>query len=50
MHRAIERLLADGSLRARVAADGERIRAADGKVVAADLIEGLGLRRRAGEL
>jgi MGT family glycosyltransferase len=45
---AIDRLLADADLRATMAANGERIRAADGKVKAADLIEQLGRRRRAG--
>ncbi|HTG47785.1 MAG TPA: glycosyltransferase [Actinomycetota bacterium] len=45
---AVDRLLADTDLRARMAANGERIRAADGKRVAADLIEGLGRRPRDG--
>jgi MGT family glycosyltransferase len=47
---AVDRLLADRDLRTRMAAAGERIRAADGKRVAADLIEQLGRRRRAGEV
>jgi MGT family glycosyltransferase len=39
MHGAIGRLLGDAPLRARLAAEGERIRAADGLRHAADLIE-----------
>jgi hypothetical protein len=39
---AIDSLLADGSLRARLAAEGKRIRAADGLRHAADLIEAAG--------
>ena len=38
---AIDRLLADANLRVTMAANGERIRATDGKVKAADLIEKL---------
>jgi UDP:flavonoid glycosyltransferase YjiC (YdhE family) len=45
---AIDRLLADEHLRATMASGGERIRANDGKRTAADLIEQLGMRRRAG--
>jgi MGT family glycosyltransferase len=36
---AVDRLLADGDLRTRMAREGERIRAQDGKTMAADLIE-----------
>jgi UDP:flavonoid glycosyltransferase YjiC (YdhE family) len=36
---AVDRLLADGDLRTRMAREGERIRAQDGKTIAADLIE-----------
>jgi MGT family glycosyltransferase len=39
---AVDSLIADTDLRARVAAEGERIRAADGTRVAADLIEQVG--------
>jgi MGT family glycosyltransferase len=46
LHAAIARLLGDADLRARMAANGEGIRAHDGKVVAADLIERLGRERR----
>lgn len=42
MVNAIDSLLADSSLRARLAAEGERIRAADGLRHAADLIEAAG--------
>jgi UDP:flavonoid glycosyltransferase YjiC (YdhE family) len=42
LHGAIDRLLGDRTLRATVSANGDAIRARDGKVVAADLIEGLG--------
>jgi UDP:flavonoid glycosyltransferase YjiC (YdhE family) len=45
LHAAIDRLLGDDALRARLAADGEAIRAADGLRVAADAIEKLGLER-----
>ena len=45
---AVDTLLADTHLRHRMAANGDRIRAADGKRVAADLIEDLGRRRRSG--
>lgn len=45
---AIERLLGDVALRARMARAGEEIRRRDGKRKAADLIEALGRRRRAG--
>ena len=44
MHGAIERLLGDAALQARLAESSERIRAADGGSRAADLIEQLGLR------
>ena len=44
MHGAIDRLLGDAGLRARLAASSARIRAADGAGRAADLIEALGLR------
>jgi MGT family glycosyltransferase len=47
---AVDRLLTDEDLRTRMAAAGERIRAHDGKRVAADLIEQLGRRRRAGDV
>ncbi|MDP9331276.1 MAG: glycosyl transferase [Actinomycetota bacterium] len=43
---AIDRVLGDEILHARLRATGEQIRARDGKVIAADLIEGLGRRRR----
>jgi UDP:flavonoid glycosyltransferase YjiC (YdhE family) len=46
IHDAIERLLGDEVLRARMRAQGQRIAAADGKTVAADLIEELGRARR----
>ncbi|CAN5824703.1 glycosyltransferase [soil metagenome] len=46
MSAALDRILGDEALRARVAAAGERIRSADGVRRAADLIEGLGLSRR----
>jgi MGT family glycosyltransferase len=39
LRRAVDRLIADADLRATMAANGERIRAADGKAKAADLIE-----------
>jgi MGT family glycosyltransferase len=48
MHEAIERLLGDAALRERMAAEGAEIRRRDGKVKAADLIEDLGRRQRAG--
>jgi MGT family glycosyltransferase len=48
MHEAIERLLGDAALRERMAAEGTEIRRRDGKVKAADLIEDLGRRQRAG--
>lgn len=44
MHGAIERLLADGALKARLARASTRIQAADGAGRAADLIEDLGHR------
>ncbi len=44
MHGAIDRLLGDAGLRARLAESSARIRAADGAGRAADLIEALGLR------
>jgi UDP:flavonoid glycosyltransferase YjiC (YdhE family) len=47
---AVDRLLADAPLRTRMEAEGRRIRAGDGKIRAADLIEALARRRRAGEL
>ncbi len=50
MHDAIERLLGDAALRERMARHGEEIRRRDGKTRAADLIEALGRRYRAGEL
>jgi MGT family glycosyltransferase len=43
LHGAIERLLGDAVLRARMAADAERIRAFDGVRVAAERIEAVGL-------
>ncbi|GIM91639.1 glycosyltransferase [Paractinoplanes toevensis] len=43
LHSAIDRLLGDEELRARLAADAEAIRAADGVRVAADAIEQIGL-------
>ena len=46
MGEALERVLGGEDLRARVAAAGERIRAADGVRRAADLIEGVGLSQR----
>jgi MGT family glycosyltransferase len=46
LHAAIERLLEDPSLRSRMTANGHAIRARDGKIVAADLIESLGRARR----
>jgi MGT family glycosyltransferase len=48
MHTAIERLLDDADLRARMAASSEEIRHRDGKRSAADLIENLGRKHRAG--
>jgi UDP:flavonoid glycosyltransferase YjiC (YdhE family) len=42
LHGAIERLLGDRALRATMSANGDAIRARDGKVVAANLIEALG--------
>jgi MGT family glycosyltransferase len=50
MHEAIEGLLDDASLRERLAAEGAEIRRRDGKTKAADLIEDLGRRRRAGDV
>jgi MGT family glycosyltransferase len=47
---ALDRLLADSRLHARMAAEGVRIRANDGKRKAADLIESLAQRSRAGVL
>jgi UDP:flavonoid glycosyltransferase YjiC (YdhE family) len=44
MHGAIERLLGDAGLKARLADASTRIRAADGAGRAADLIEAVGLR------
>ncbi|CAN5594947.1 hypothetical protein BH24CHL9_BH24CHL9_11290 [soil metagenome] len=46
MAAALDRVMGDEALRARVATAGERIRAADGVRRAADLIEGVGLSRR----
>jgi MGT family glycosyltransferase len=43
---AVDRLIADQALRARMAAHGQAIRACNGKRVAADLIEGLGREAR----
>ena len=43
---AVARSLVDGDLRRRMAVEGERIRARDGKTRAADLIEGKALRDR----
>ncbi|MFN8519762.1 MAG: glycosyltransferase [Chloroflexota bacterium] len=48
LHGAIERLLGDAALHARLAEASIRIRAADGAGLAADLIEDLGLRTTAG--
>jgi MGT family glycosyltransferase len=42
LREAVDRLLADGDLRTRMAREGERIRAHDGKTKAADLIEAIG--------
>jgi len=42
---AVDRLLADTDLRTRMASIGETIRAADGKTVAADLIEAVARSR-----
>jgi MGT family glycosyltransferase len=39
---AVDRLLVDGDLRTRMAREAERIRAQDGKALAADLIEAIG--------
>ncbi|MDH4112700.1 MAG: glycosyltransferase [Actinomycetota bacterium] len=44
---AVDRLLTDDGLRTSMSASGEAIRAADGKRVAADLIERVGRERRA---
>jgi UDP:flavonoid glycosyltransferase YjiC (YdhE family) len=44
---AVDRLLADTSLRARLAAVGEAIRGRDGLRVGADAIEQVGLKHRA---
>jgi MGT family glycosyltransferase len=44
MHHAIDRLLGDSALKARLAGSSARIRGADGAGRAADLIEELGLR------
>ncbi|MET0800209.1 MAG: nucleotide disphospho-sugar-binding domain-containing protein [Actinomycetota bacterium] len=46
LREAVDRLAADDGLRTRMAADGRRIRGADGTLVAADLIEGVGRRHR----
>ena len=43
---AVGQLLADGDLRRRMAVEGERIRARDGKTRAADLIEETAVRHR----
>ncbi|MGE5460876.1 MAG: glycosyltransferase [Solirubrobacterales bacterium] len=45
---AVDRLLSDAELRERMAANGARIRAADGKRKAADLIEAVGRDRGTG--
>jgi MGT family glycosyltransferase len=44
LRQAVDRLLADGDRRARLAGHGEQIRSRDGKTKAADLIEALGRR------
>ena len=46
---AVDRLLADADVRSTMEANGARIRANDGTRVAADLIEDLGRRGRAGD-
>ncbi|GAA2605032.1 glycosyltransferase [Paractinoplanes durhamensis] len=46
LHAAIDRLLGDDALRAKLEADGAAIRAADGVRVAADAIEKIGLERK----
>lgn len=46
LHQAVERLLADTTLRSRLAKEGEEIRRRDGIARAADLIESLGRERR----
>jgi UDP:flavonoid glycosyltransferase YjiC (YdhE family) len=46
---AVARLLVDGDLRRRMSVEGERIRARDGKTVAADRIEETALRHRMGD-
>jgi UDP:flavonoid glycosyltransferase YjiC (YdhE family) len=46
LHEAIDRLLADEALRARMAAEGEAIRERNGTATAAGLIEALGRRGR----
>jgi MGT family glycosyltransferase len=43
---AVDRLATDDDLRSTMAATGERIRGAEGTLVAADLIEGVGRRHR----
>ena len=48
LHGAIERLLGDTALRTRMAANAERIQAFDGVRIAAERIEQVGLRARAG--
>lgn len=45
LHRAIDSLVADVDLRARLAGIGERIRSRDGKAKAASVIEAVGRRR-----
>ena len=43
---AVAQLLVDGDLRRRMAVEGERIRARDGKTLAADMIESVGRAAR----
>ncbi len=45
---AVDRLVADADIRSRMSAAGERIRAVDGKRIAADLIEQVGREHQAG--
>ena len=45
---AVAQLLVDGDLRRRMAVEGEKIRARDGKTKAADLIEETAARHRSG--
>jgi UDP:flavonoid glycosyltransferase YjiC (YdhE family) len=48
LRNALDRLLANEDLRARMDVNGQTIRGRDGKVVAADLIEEVGRRTRCG--